>query len=30
MAITNTIVEGGDTTKDVGGDRGGPKMYIIV
>jgi hypothetical protein len=27
MAITNTIGEGGNTTKDVKGDRGGPKIY---
>jgi hypothetical protein len=30
MAITNTVGEGGNTTKDVRGDRGGPKMYIVV
>jgi hypothetical protein len=30
MAITNTIVEGGNTTKGVEGDRGGPKIYRIV
>jgi hypothetical protein len=30
MAITNTVREGGNTTKDVRGDRGGPKMYIVV
>jgi hypothetical protein len=28
MAITNTVEDGGDTTKDVKGDRGGPKIYI--
>jgi hypothetical protein len=30
MAITNTIGEGGDTTKGVEGDRRGPKIYIVV
>ena len=30
MAITNTVGEGGDTMKDVEGDRGGPKIYIVV
>jgi hypothetical protein len=30
MAITNTVGEGGDTTKGVEGDRGCPKMYIVV
>jgi hypothetical protein len=27
MAITNTIGEGGDSTKGVKGDRRGPKIY---
>jgi hypothetical protein len=30
MAITNTVGEGGDSTKDAEGDRGGPKIYIVV
>jgi hypothetical protein len=30
MAITNTVGEGGDSTKGVEGDRGGPKVYIVV
>jgi hypothetical protein len=30
MAITNTVGEGGNTMQDVGGDRGGLKMYIVV
>jgi hypothetical protein len=30
MAITNTIGKGEDSTKDVEGDRGGPKIYIVV
>jgi hypothetical protein len=27
MAITNTIGKGGNTMKDVKGDRGGPKIF---
>jgi hypothetical protein len=30
MAITNTIGEGGDSTKGVEGDRRGLKIYRIV
>jgi hypothetical protein len=30
MAITNTVREGGDATKGVEGDRGCPKIYIVV
>jgi hypothetical protein len=30
MAITNTVGDGGDTTKGVKGDRGGLKIYIVV
>jgi hypothetical protein len=30
MAITNTVGDGGDTTKGAEGDRGGPKIYIVV
>jgi hypothetical protein len=30
MAITNTIGDGGNTMKGVEGDRGCPKMYIVV
>ena len=30
MAITNTVGKGGNTTKDVEGDRGGPKIYRVV
>jgi hypothetical protein len=30
MAITNTVGEGGNTTKGVEGDRGCPKMYRVV
>ena len=30
MAITDTVGEGGDTMKDVEGDRGGPKIYRVV
>jgi hypothetical protein len=30
MAITNTVGEGGNTMKGVKGDRGCPKMYIVV
>jgi hypothetical protein len=30
MAITNTVGEGGNTTKGAEGDRGGPKIYIVV
>jgi hypothetical protein len=30
MAITNTIGEGGNTTKGVEGDRGGLKIYRIA
>jgi hypothetical protein len=30
MAITNTAGEGGNTTKGAKGDRGGPKIYIVV
>ena len=30
MAITNTIGEGGNTTKGVEGDRGCLKMYRVV
>jgi hypothetical protein len=30
MAITNTIGERGNTMKGVEGDRGGPKIYIVV
>jgi hypothetical protein len=30
MAITNTVGEGGNTTKGVEGDRRGPKIYRIV
>jgi hypothetical protein len=27
MAITNTVGEGGNTTKGAEGDRGGPKIF---
>ena len=30
MAITNTVGEGGDTTKDVEGNRGGLKIYRVI
>jgi hypothetical protein len=30
MAITNTVGGGGNNTKGVEGDRGCPKMYIVV
>jgi hypothetical protein len=30
MAIINTVGEGGDSMKGVKGDRGGPKIYIVV
>jgi hypothetical protein len=30
MATTNTIEEGGKTTKGAKGDRGGLKIYIVV
>jgi hypothetical protein len=30
MAITSTVGEGGNTRKGVEGDRGCPKMYIVV
>jgi hypothetical protein len=30
MAITNTVGEGGNTTKGVEGERGGPQIYIVV
>jgi hypothetical protein len=30
MAITNTIGEGGNTTKGIEGDRGGLKIYRVV
>jgi hypothetical protein len=30
MAITNTIGEGGNTTKGVEKDRGDPKIYRVV
>jgi hypothetical protein len=30
MAITNTVGDGGDTAKGAEGDRGGPKIYIVV
>jgi hypothetical protein len=30
MAITNTVGEGGNTTKGFEGDRGGLKIYRVV
>jgi hypothetical protein len=30
MAITNTVGDGGNTMKGAEGDRGGPKIYIVV
>jgi hypothetical protein len=30
MAITNTVGEGGNNMKGAKGDRGGPKIYIVV
>jgi hypothetical protein len=30
MIITNTVGEGGNTMKDVKGNRGGPKIYRVV
>jgi hypothetical protein len=30
MAITNTVGDGGDSMKGVKGDRGCPKIYMVV